>query len=285
VRCRNCRTVMMETDPQCPSCHASAARATAPPPESTRRPSGLLLLLPIFGGAIGGALYAGLAVAAASETSVSSRGLSQAAGLRTIKRLLGLCFFLGGGLFLVFACVHFHGTWTLAQRVPTTATAADLCRKEYAASAPSWIVYTFADSKPTELTVMRRRLEHGGEVQAHCLLVRVDDKWLVATVAPAFEGNQLVGRLLPVDSSSSRSLIERVRKLDSNPSALLPYEFNAIDGSASDQRHRYMAAGWVACLGVLGLTLGLLLFRSRRPAPSNPASAAPGWTFHPPPSV
>src|SRR5206468_4030503 len=146
--------------------HASAARATAPPPGEIGKPGGLALMLPIFGGAIGGALYAGLAVAEANASSRGSRGSSGAGGSSCLKWIFGLFFLLGGGLFLVLAFVHFWGTWTVAQREPKAATAADLCRKEYAASPPGWIVHTFAESKPTDLTVTRRRLGNGGEDQA-----------------------------------------------------------------------------------------------------------------------
>src|SRR5882724_7032861 len=188
MRCRNCHTVMMDTDTECPSCHSSAARATAAPPGLGGKPNGLALLLPIFGGAIGGALYAGLAAGAASGGSHASGG---AGGSSTVKWVLGLFLVVGGGLFVVLAGAHSWGTWTVTRREPTVATAADMCRKEYAAAAPGWIVYTFAESKPTELSVTRRRLGHGGDVQARCLLVRAEDKWLVATVAAGFEGNDL----------------------------------------------------------------------------------------------
>jgi hypothetical protein len=271
---------MMDSDPECPSCHSSAARATAPPPGLSGKALGLALLLPIFGGAIGGALYAGLAVGGATASEGGSHVSSGTGGSSTVKWIFGLFCVIGGGLFLVLACVHFCDTWDVVRREPAAATAADLCRKEYAKSAPGWIVYTFAESKPAELTVTRHRLGHGGDVQARCLLVRVEDKWLVATVAPGFEGNDLVGRLLPVDSPSSQSLIERLRKRDPN-TALLPYEFNGVDGSASDQRICYMAAGWIAFFGVLGLSLGLyLLCGGRRPAQSNPAPATAGWAYH-----
>lgn len=281
MRCRNCHTVMMDTDPECPSCHSSAARATAAPPGlDGGKPNGLALLLPVFGGAIGGALYAGLAAGSASAASGGSHTSSGTGGTSTVKWAFGLLLLVGGGLFLVLASVHTWGTWTVTRREPRAATAADLCRKEYAASAPGWIVYTFAESKPTELTVTRRRLGHGGDVQARCLLVRVEDKWLVATVAAGFEGNDLVGRLLPADTPSSQSLLERLRKREPN-TALLPYEFNAVDGCPSDQRVRYTAAGCIGGIGVGGLSLGLyLLCGRRRPAPSSPAPATSGWAYH-----
>src|SRR5262249_4730622 len=198
-----------------------------------------------------------------------------------LKWLCGLLLILGGGLFVVLALVHACDTWNIARRQPTVVTAAELCRKEYTESAPDWLVFTFSGSKPAKLTVTRQRLGHGGDVDARCLLVRVEDKWLVATVAPGFEGNNLVGRLLPLDSPSSHSLIGRLRKLEPNPPALLPYEFNAVDGSASDQRLRYMAAAWIAFFGLLGLWLGLYLFRAgRRPAQRSPDPATTGWTYH-----
>jgi hypothetical protein len=280
MRCRNCLTVMMDTDEQCPSCHSSVARATAAPPEPISKPSALALLFPMFGGAIGGAFYGALVIA----TSDGSSGESSATGgsLRA-KPTFGVLFLLGGGLFVLLACAHFWGTWTVALREPTAATAAELCRPHFAATAPAWIVHTFAESKPTDLTVTRSRLGHGGDVQARCLLVRVQDKWLVATVAPGFEGNNLVGRLLPVDSPSSQSLIERLQKRQPKATALLPYEFNAVDGSASDQRLRYTTAGCVSVFGALVLSLGLyLLCSGPRAAQSNPAPATTHWAYHSP---
>jgi hypothetical protein len=92
-----------------------------------------------------------------------------------------------------------------------------------------------------------------------------------------------VGRLLPLDSPASQLLIERLRKIEPNPSALLPYEFNAVDGSASDQRIRYSGVAWCAFFGVVGVSLGLCLL-CRRSAQSNSAPATTDWSFHPLPN-
>src|SRR5260370_22211881 len=113
MRCRNCLTVMMDADPECPSGHSSAARALGPPPGPSDKAPGLALLLPIFGGAIGGALYAGLVVAGATASSNGSHASRGTGGSSTFKWVFGLFCLLGGGLFLMFACVHFCDTWTL----------------------------------------------------------------------------------------------------------------------------------------------------------------------------
>jgi hypothetical protein len=246
-------------------------------------------MLPIFGGAIGGALYAGLKSGEASPVwgaAPPSSGFSRPTGTSPIKRIVGVVLLLGGGLLLVLAGVQFCETWTIAHREPRVATAADLCRKEYTDAPPVWISYTFAESKPTDLIVTRRRLGHGWEAQARCLLVRVEDKWLMATVALGFDGNNLVGQVRPLEPTLSQSVIERVRKVEPNRSALLPYEFNAVDGSASDQQERYETASVVAVFGLLVAGLGLYLFRrGRRPAQSNAETAIPGWTYHPLPNA
>lgn len=282
MRCRNCHTVMMESDLECPVCHASAARATAAPPGPSEKPNGLLLLLPIFGGAVGGLAYAALASSEPGAPSGGPRGPHAARGPSRLKRVIGGVLIALGGLFLVLAFVHFWGTWEIARRQPQVLTAAELGQTKKTESAPAWIAYTFAESKPSELTVTRRRLANGGDVQARCLLVRVDDKWLVASVAPGFEGDCLVGRLVPHDSPATKSLIEQVRKLEPKVSSLLPFEINAVDGSASDQRLRYTAAAMIGFFGLLGLSVGLLLFRrGRRPAPSPTAAATNDWAYHP----
>jgi hypothetical protein len=194
-------------------------------------------------------------------------------------------FLLGGGLFLVVGVVHGYETWKLGQRKPQAVTAAELGQKDYIKSAPDWISYTFAESQPTKLTVKRQRLEIAGEVAADCLLVRVGDKWLAATVAPGFEGNTVVGRLVRLDSPGSKTLLERLGKLKPKPAALLPYEFIAVDGCASDQQTRYTEVAVLAIVGFLGLLLGVYLLRSgRRPAPKTPDPAIAGWTVHPVPN-
>jgi hypothetical protein len=264
---------MMETDTECPSCHASAASATSAAPQPFAKPSNLLKVLPVFGGAIGGVVYAALNTPAgrAPARGPGSPGTRSSA---PFKLIFGVLFILGGGLFVVMAFVHFRDTWKIARRAPHAVSAAELRQAEKPESLPAaWLAYTFDDSKPTELTVTRRRLGQGGDVKAHCLLVKVEDKWLIATVAPGFEGNKLVGRLLPLDSIRAHDLLEGIQKIEPNPSALLPFEFNAVDGSASDQRERYIRSGWFGIFGLVAGLLGLRLVCGRQSTPAGSSTA------------
>jgi hypothetical protein len=224
-------------------------------------------MLPVFGGAIGGAV-AGAIIASSNSNSGATLHSAAAPGTRAsspVRVTLGLFFLLGGIVFLGIAGVMFYDTWKIAQWVPKEVTAAELGQTKDPKSYPGpWLAYTFEGSKPTELNVTRPRLNHGGDVEAHGLLVQVEDKWMFVSVAPGFEGNRLVGRLTPYDPVQSKPLIERLRKIEPNPAALLPYEFNAVDGCASDQRQRYTVAGVCASLGFVGLLPGLLLCRKRR---------------------
>lgn len=265
MRCKNCHTVMMDTDSHCVSCRAPAESATAAPPEQTGDGNGpgMLILLPMFGGALGG-LVAGLIYAGMHSGSTPARASAPTGTARSIRLWIGAVLTLVGGLFVLLAMIQYQKTRGIAEREPTVATAADLCRKDYADKAPPWIVYTFTESKPLTDTVTRRRLAYGGDVTAHCLLVRVNNRWLVATVAAGFEGNELVGRLIPVETPSSQSLIERVRSRESDPSAVLPFEFNAVDGCESDQQARYTRAGWIGGIALAGAVLGLFLLFSGR---------------------
>lgn len=220
-------------------------------------------MLPMFGGAIGGVIAG--AILASSGGTIPSPATPATRGSSPVKKMFGWFLILGGGLLLVCAPAMFYNTWKIAQWVPKEATAAELLRAKDPKTYPGpWIAYTFEASKPTEIKVMRQRLNHGGDVEARGLLVQVQDKWMFVAVAPGFEGNRLVGRLSFLDPALSKSLVERIRKMERDPAALLPYEFNAVDGCESDRRQRYIEAAVCAFLGLLGFLPGLLLCRTRR---------------------
>ena len=257
MRCRNCHTVMMDDDPICPSCHATAESATSGPPDlAGEKPNGLLLLLPMFGGALGGLAYAALTSGHASASSGSRGG---GGGFGPIKKIVGGVLLVLGALFLLLAFLQFNNVQKIVQQTSTPATPAELRTRSYVDKPPPWVSYTFEESKPVDETVTRKRQGYGGEVHAKVIMVRVENRWLVATVAPDFEGNELVGRLLPIDSPISQPLIERQRKLQSDPKEILPYEFFAVEGCASDQQLRYHAAGLTGVIGLFGLLLGVWL--------------------------
>ncbi len=223
-------------------------------------------MLPVFGGAVGGAI-AGAMMAGSGGTLHSAAAAPATRRSSPVKWMFGLLLILVGALFLIIALVIFYDTWKIAQWQPKEVTAAELRQTTDPKSYPGpWLAYTFEASKPAELNVTRPRLNHGGDVEARGLLVQVEDKWMFVSVAPGFESNRLVGRLSPLDPAQSKPVIERIRKIEPNPAALLPYEFIAVDGCASDQRQRYTGAAVCAFLGLLGLLPGLLLCRKRRTA-------------------
>ena len=269
MRCRNCHTQLMDTDLACPSCHSSRARATSRPPGENTKPSyWWIYLLPAFGGAIGGVI-AGLIIAgsARSDETGYSTAAPAAGGSSPVKTMIGLFFILGGLLLFVNASFMFYNTWKIAQWVPKEVTAAELRQTKDPASYPDpWIAYTFEASKPAQMNVRRQRMNHGGEVVARGLLVPVEDKWMFVSVAPGFEGDRLVGRLFPLDPDLSKLLVKRLPKLELSPSALLPYEFHAVDGCKSDWQQRYIGVAVCVFLGMVGLFPGLTLWRKRRTA-------------------
>jgi hypothetical protein len=116
------------------------------------------------------------------------------------------------------------------------------------------------------VSVVRNRVGGSGSVQAPCLLVQVGDKWLVATVAPGFSGNRLVGRLQPLNSPAAKDLVRQIHENQVTPVTLLPYEFNAIDGCESEHQVRYEQAASFGLIGLPLLVLGLWLVCRRRPA-------------------
>src|SRR5262245_60460364 len=106
MRCRNCHTQLMDTDRACPSCHSSRARATSDAPGEFAKPSPWVNLLPVFGGAIGGAV-AGAIIASSGGTTYAApvqRGSSP------VKKMFGLVLILGGLFFLIIAAAAFHNT-------------------------------------------------------------------------------------------------------------------------------------------------------------------------------
>src|SRR5579871_2627382 len=124
MRCRNCHTALMDTDLVCPSCRTSRACATAAAPEPTGEPSHLLKMLPIFGGALGGVLYAGLTACEAGAATASPPRSGGTWAASSCKRPFGILLLLAGGLFLALAVVQAADTWSVARREPTVVTAA-----------------------------------------------------------------------------------------------------------------------------------------------------------------
>jgi hypothetical protein len=259
MRCRNCHTVLMDTDRSCPSCHASRASATADAPGEFKKPSVWVNLLPVFGGAIGGAV-AGAVIASSTGSDGATDSMAARRGSSPVKKTFGVILILGGLLFLFCAGGIFYNTWKIAQWVPKEVTAAELRAATDPKTYPGpWLAYTFEASKPAYMIVKRQRLNFGGEVEALGLLVAVEDTWMFVSVARGFDGNRIIGRLSPLDPAVSKIL-------KPHPPALLSCEFNAVDACDSDRRQRYTAAGVSAFLGVLGVWPGLVLCRRRRMA-------------------
>ncbi len=280
MRCRNCHIQLMETDTHCPSCRSPVGRATAGAPgEMGKKPNNLLMMLPIFGGAAGGLLYGAIRAAQASTEPTARRpfpGSSPAAASRRsgassgTKTVIGLLFLSGGGFLLFIAGREAWNTWNVSRRPVTEVTAADVGRLDFAKSAPDWIRFTFTESKPTTVAVKRKRQGGETEVEARCLLARVQDKWLLATVPPGFAGNDLVGYVVPFDPVATRPMLEQIVKAEPKVRGILPFEFNAVEGSAEDQRLRNMAAALLGFFGLLGVLVGVCLvpFGGRPAAPA-----------------
>src|SRR5262245_21293774 len=108
MRCKNCHTVMMETDTHCPSCRSPVARATAAAPGAiAEEPNGLLKMLPMFGGALGGLAYAALTVGQESVAVTSTAPASTGGGTSAnpMRKIFGFVLLIVGGLVLMLAAV------------------------------------------------------------------------------------------------------------------------------------------------------------------------------------
>src|SRR5438067_624499 len=103
MRCRNCHTVLMDTDRACPSCHSSRARATSDAPGEFKKTPGWVNLLPVFGGAIGGAIggaVAGAVIASSTGSGGTTYSTAARSGSSPAKKTMGVILILGGLLFL-----------------------------------------------------------------------------------------------------------------------------------------------------------------------------------------
>jgi hypothetical protein len=262
---------MMDSDPECPVCHAAAPPdgSDVPQPGGTNPNAGLGVMFGLFGGAIGAGLF-GLFTSLNSAGSGRARRTAAAPtqGGGALRKLFGFGFLVAGGGLLTLGLVHFWHTWELTHRKAREVSAAELLKVKAPEKAPaSWISYTFEESVPVGMAVIRHRLGVGGEVQAPCLLVKAGERWVLTTVAPGFKGNRLVGRLLPQTFPTSKEVAQKLRDGKAPVPVVLPYEFNAIDGCESEHTLRYTGVGIFGFVGLLGLWLGLRLVRGgARPA-------------------
>lgn len=64
-------------------------------------------------------------------------------------------------------------------------------------------------------------------------------------------------------------------KAEARPSAVLPFEFNAVDGTASDLCTRYLIGGVIGLIGTCGLALGHYLLCGGRSSATAPAAPSP----------
>jgi hypothetical protein len=278
MRCRNCDVQLMATDTHCPSCGSSLARATAAAPgEFAKESNGLLRMLPIFGGAAGGLLYGAIRAADTASQAPARRPAGaaptiaaggRAGGSSALRYCIGFPLLLVGGLLVYIGGREAWDARQVSQRPAAEVSAAELGRPDFLASAPDWIHFTFAESKPIAVVVKRQRHSGGGEADARCLLVRVQDKWLLASVPLGFQGNDLVGYLVRLDPAASRPLLEQIARAEPKVTALLPFEFNAVEGSAADQRLRQTAAGLLGLVGLVAVLIGACVtpFGSRKAA-------------------
>src|SRR5262245_21779594 len=131
MRCKNCHTVMMDTDTHCPSCHSSVERATAAAPGAIpNKPNGLLMALPVFGGALGGLAYAALT---SGQTAASPAGYAPAGpsgGSGSGRKIAGIVLMAASGLLLMLASMQGFDAWDIARRVPKEVSATQLTQTD-----------------------------------------------------------------------------------------------------------------------------------------------------------
>jgi len=236
------------------------------------KPNGLALLLPIFGGAIGGRSTPGW------RFWRGKRGLGRFACVhgqadRAPSNGIGAVFFTVGGAVPRAGRAripggHLGGDPYAARATP--ATRPILCRKEYAAAAPA-DRYAFTELKPTELSVTRRRAgPRWGRAGALPARTR-GDKWLVATWRPALKGTTWWRCCPPIRRRPSPNRAASQTRPEYRPASVRVQCRRRQRQRPAGPLH---GGGWMAFRS-RGLALGLYLLCSGGGQPERPDPAAP----------
>jgi hypothetical protein len=185
---------------------------------------------------------------------------------------------VGSGLALAaFGAVFIGIQWKYhldVVRGPVPITEAQLAQLESPSSLPGqYVTLTVSELHDSEVRLTKTKYGNTTVIR-HYVVVRVGDRWLVASVPPDFRGNRLTGYLERWTKGNDVGALDQVHQklTPENRERVMPFQLNAGDD------HVGKCWAFLGVFGVLGvLGLGMAVHALFRPAPvASPLAAAAG---------
>lgn len=226
MRCLNCHTGMMATDTRCPACGMASP--------------------------LGQAAATSLEARAANDPEARRKFIFK-------NWAIAVVVFLGGLPVTAIGALMFFDARTNHPKARDV-DAADLIRIDRPESMPDWISYNSDRCIDTGAQYVKLRSR---QTTSKFLLLKVQDRWLLAKVDPRFNGWRVEGKLTGLDSV----VLPKVREAyPHEASRVLPYMFDGEYDIAATQRQNSILGGAVAVFGMLMLGHGLGRFIAKPPA-------------------
>jgi hypothetical protein len=168
-------------------------------------------------------------------------------------------------------CYWGHHFWT-ALKGPTEVTLADIAKLEDPRQLPStWIKVKF--DKAVKSDVVLEETRNGvSRVDEEYLIFQAGDRWMIASVAPDFKGNEISGQIWRNNAGLCRKAVAAITEelKDVHHGKLFPFEFEAADDYGTNWKmfagimaFFVFAGGLFSCLGLGGVFKS---FRGPNPA-------------------
>ena len=168
---------------------------------------------------------------------------------------------LFGGALLLVALAMFLGAQDSNQRGPRVVKADELRKLQDPSSLPDpWVSYTAPKVIDTNIVV---RLGRKRNSAVRYLLLKVEDRWLLARVQPRHTGNKVEGSLTVLSGPNFDRVSKEVYMLaPAKASKLLPYHLDGQYDYGVNGRTMMIVAGFVALFGAMIGWAGLKMTRA-----------------------
>jgi hypothetical protein len=231
MRCRNCSTVVADTDPVCPACHAFLGSRNTAAVAAVRR-DGLLITWsrqsPVFKWGAGGLMLVGGVVAILIGAAIALQAKEDfERGAKTVTE---------AELSQVDDPDALQGTWIAYDSPKTIETGTKL---EY-------------------ISALKKQ-----KIHSRFVLLSVGKSWMMAEVSPKFTGRHYVGEIRELSHSplGEKVMADIRRRQPEETKDLLPYYLFAVKTFEQGTRGQYITAGGVGLFGLLfaGFALKMLM--------------------------